>query len=180
MTRPSRAAALALAALALGLGGCPLPQPLPVVQRNGTIVTPPRIVVGSAVPATAVVAIRADCPSGSVIPFAANVEDVDLDDTVEARWFIDYSPGASGVAAVELVPSAADGVNPLRSLRAFSFEPAVYGAGGASHVVEVVVSNGFQPQGTPGLALPNRTPLDGFETQIFRWFVVVDPAGRCE
>ncbi len=178
MTSLPRAAALAVAALALG--GCPLPQPLPVVQRSGATVTPPRIVVGTAQPATATVAIRPDCPSGSVIPFGAQVEDLDLDDTVEARWFVDYTAESSGVAAFETVAAAVDGASPLRPLRTFSFEPAVYGPSGTPHVVEVVVSNGFHPQGTAGLSLPNRTAVDGYETQIFRWFVVVDPAGRCE
>jgi hypothetical protein len=71
-----------------------------------------------------------------------------------------------------------------RTLTAFVFAPLDYGPIAASpHVVELVASNGFYALGTPGLSLPNRTPLPGRETQVFRWvFQWVDPpaVGRCQ
>lgn len=180
MRAPLSRVALAAALLFLS-GGCPLPQPLPVVQRTGgQTVTPPRILVDTALPAAAVVAVRPDCPRGATIAFSATLEDLDLDDTVEARWFVDYSLQTHAPVDTDFPAAATDGTNPLRVVRPFAFEPAVDASGAGSHVVELVVSNGFSPQGTPGLAQPDRSALPGYESQVFRWFVVVDPAGRCE
>ena len=181
MRRGSIRSAVLAAGLALLCAGCPLPQPLPVVQRTGgPTVTPPRILVDTALPGDAVVTVGSNCPSDSTIAFSATVEDLNLDDTVEARWFVDYSLQKHAPNASTFAQAAADGTNPLRELAPYRFLPAVEVADGKSHVVELVVSNGFQPQGTPGLALPDRSPAPGYETQVFRWFVVADPTGRCE
>lgn len=166
-----------LAALALALAACPLPQPLPAVGRNdGATVAPPIVVVDSAQPASGVVVTRADCPP---ISFSAVIEDADLEDPVEARWFVDYAPSNPEFALLEVPPAAENGIDPLRPLSPFHFEPASYAGGGSRHVVELVVSNGFQAPATPGLAQPNRTPRPGYQTQVFRWFVVIDPAAPC-
>ncbi|HUL60397.1 MAG TPA: hypothetical protein VLU43_14030, partial [Anaeromyxobacteraceae bacterium] len=47
---------------------------------------------------------------------------------------------------------------------------------GIVHVVELVVSNAFDPAAVPGnSALPYRTALPGFETQVYRWtFLLVN------
>jgi hypothetical protein len=170
---------LAAAAL-LVLAACPLPQPLPTVGgTDGTTVAPPIILPDSATPADAVVLLRPDCPAGAVVSFSAAIEDPNLEDVVEARWFVDYSPQSPGVAAGEFPPPAGDGQDPRRALQPFLFEPAQYAVGAASRIVEVVVSNGFYPINTPGLSQPNRTAQPQFETQVFRWFVVFDPAGTC-
>jgi hypothetical protein len=166
-----------LATLALALTACPLPQPLPAVGRNdGTTVPPPMVVVDSAEPAASLVVTRADCPP---VSFSASIEDADLEDPVEARWFVDYAPSNPEYALLDAPPAAEDGIDPLRPLAPFHFEPSAYAGSGGRHVVEVVVSNGFHSPATPGLALPNRTPRPGYQTQVFRWFVVLDPAAQC-
>jgi hypothetical protein len=172
-------AALAAAALA-ALAACPLPQPLPAVGRtDGSTIAPPVILPASATPAEAVVVLRPDCPAGTVLPFSATVEDANLEDTVDARWFVDYTPQSSGIAFSDSPPPAADGRDTRRALLPFQFELALHAPGGAHHTVELVVSNGFYPPNTPGLALPNRSAQPQFDTQVFRWFVVFDATGTC-
>jgi hypothetical protein len=171
---------LAAAAL-LALAACPLPQPLPVVGRtDGTTIAPPVILPATVAPPDAVVVLRPDCPAGTVVPFSATVEDSNLEDVVDARWFVDYTPQSSGIAFADSPPAAADGVDTRRALLPFQFEPALYASGGAHHVIELVVSNGFYPPNTPGLSQPNRSAQPGFETQLFRWFVMFDATtGTC-
>jgi hypothetical protein len=181
MRRGAIPSAVLAAGLALVCAGCPLPQPVPSVQRTGgQTVTPPRILVDTALPGDAIVVVRPDCPRGATIPFSATVEDLDLDDTVEVRWFVDYSLQTHAPVATAFLVAAADGTNPLREVQPLAFEPAVDASRGTSHVVELVVSNGFYPITATGLAQPGRSPLPGYETQVFRWFVLVDPSGRCE
>jgi hypothetical protein len=47
-------------------------------------------------------------------------------------------------------------------------------ADGALHIVELVVSNGFDPEGVP----TNRSPQPGFEIQLYRW-VFLNRADPC-
>jgi hypothetical protein len=177
----ARAVAALAAWLALGtsLAACPLPQPVPSVEGDITV-TPPRIVTESMLPADATVVVGTGCPAESFIAFGGSIDDPDLDDAVEARWFIDYSAGAAGVLQNDFPAASTDGTNSRRALADFRFFPSRYPAG--PHVVEVVVSNGFFPigQDPPGALQPNRTPQSGYETQVFRWTVVHEPGGRCE
>jgi hypothetical protein len=171
---------LAAAALLL-LAACPLPQPLPVVQRtNGTTVTPPRVIAESATPAQALIRVGDACPSTSTVAFSALLDDPNVDDAVQARWFVDYDAGAHGVLGIEDVAAAADPSNPIRSLAA----PFVYRitdhAPAQPHVVELVVSNGFYGLGGDPLGSPvNRTAQPGFEAQVFRWIVLHEAGGPC-
>jgi hypothetical protein len=49
---------------------------------------------------------------------------------------------------------------------------------GLLRVVELVVSNGFDPDAVaPPAALPYRTPRLAFETQVYRWVFVTVPQG---
>lgn len=177
----SRRAGLLLAVLPL-LAGCPIDQPLPTVAGGATL-PPPRIVFERLSPQDTVVPVSKIC-TAPLFPLTAEVADENREEVVEARWFVDYaSPGNTGVAASESVDPSPDPSNIYRPLTAFYFAPLDYGpTTGPPHVVELVASNRFWAQGTPGLPLPNRTPLTGYETQVFRWvFVWVDPpAGRCQ
>jgi hypothetical protein len=70
----------------------------------------------------------------------------------------------------------------LRTAGPWTFQPYIFpkfgggpGSGsedGALHVVELVVSNGFDLDGP----LPNRSPAPGFEIQLYRWVFVNRPA----
>jgi hypothetical protein len=170
-----------VALLAASLGGCPLPQPLPAVQRvDGTTVTPPRVVADSATPQQAVVRVGTTCAAGSVLPFSAVLEDPNLDDPVQARWFVDYDAGSTGVQRFEDVLRSPDDADPLRTLAApFMYRVDDHGQT-LPHVVELVVSNGFyEIGGDPPGARVNRSPRPGFETQVFRWVVVHDAGAPC-
>jgi hypothetical protein len=177
---PSAARALgaSVALLSAVLAGCPLPQPVPAFEGAATV-TPPRILTETARPGETVVRVGTDCGESAVIAFGAELDDPDLDDAVEARWFVDYSAGAPAPETTDFPPAAPDGSTTRRVLADFAYEIARR-AGSSPRVVEVVVSNGFFPTGTPGLPQPNRTPQPGFETQVFRWVVVYEPGGRCQ
>jgi hypothetical protein len=166
------------AALALALTACPLPQPVPAIEGD-VGVTPPRILTETAQPAEGVVRVGTDCPTDAFVPFGGTIDDPDLEDLVEARWFVDYAPSAPGVQQNDFPQAAEDGTNTRRTLAEFRFFPARFAP--APHVVEVVVSNGFFPIGLDpaGALQPNRTPQSGYETQVFRWVVLYEPGARC-
>jgi hypothetical protein len=197
------------AVLALGLSlaaGCPIPQTVPEYPK-GSPITPPRIVAESAVPQSGLLRIPIDC--GDVDPWYVDLSavliDEDVAEPVEARWFVDYVPD---VANFRVAIRKTDIIGPLpqadknrpdtaRSIPAFRFYP--YGtpppleqetlaltnkSPGVIHVVELVLSNGFRadpPDGTPQFTAPRRTPLPGFETQVFRWTFLLadDPTLPC-
>jgi hypothetical protein len=201
-----RSAAAALAAVApLMLVGCPIPQPLPTYPP-GQPVTPPRIVVDDTVhmisPLNTIVRVAAGCPDTAkpMFPLDATLRHELTNETVSARWFVDYDPTnqdrSKPVVEDEIpAPSSSATSDPtLRTVPTYPFSPydfaAVAGTGsggdartaGALHVVELVVSNGFDPAADvppqpSGPALPYRTPLLNFEVQVFRWvFVTTTPS----
>jgi hypothetical protein len=175
----------AVAAVPLALAACPLPQPLAEVSRiDGGTVTPPRIVVDSVVPAETVIRMgtTACTPGGPHFALGASVDDPQTDDVVEARWFVDYSaavPATTGVQKLDFPQSANTG-DPVRALAPYDFTPGPFDPSTPMHVVEVVVSNNFRPLNDATSLLPNRSPQDGFETQVFRWVFVYDASSsRC-
>jgi hypothetical protein len=177
------------------LVGCPIPQPLPDYPP-GQPVTPPRIVVDDTVhlisPPDTIVRVAAGCPDTArpMFPLDATLRHAITNETVSARWFVDYDPTSQDrshpVAESEIpAPSTSTTSDPtLRTVPTYPFSPydfaAVAGTGsggdprtaGALHVVELVVSNGFDATADvppPAAALPYRTPRLNFEVQVFRW-----------
>jgi hypothetical protein len=193
----------AILALAAGaLAGCPIPQPLPDYPQ-GQPITPPRIVVNDgarqiASPET-IVRVPAGCATGPVYALSAPLRDANTIETVVARWFVNYDPTSSSAARPlderDIPPPPADAADPtLRATPELTFRPydhlpaAGTGGGdpraaGAVTVLELVVSNGFDPaadtvSSDPLPPLPFRTPLPLFEIQVYRWvYVAVPPAG---
>lgn len=171
---------------ALLASGCPLPQPLSeTVTVDGGTVTPPRIVADSVVPSDTVVQYNADCDGGASFTIQADLIDENTDESVDVRWFVDYvanagDPHSEPLRTTTLSPPT--DATTLRTVPSYDpFDPT--GLDGSVHVVELVVSNGFYAQGTEpdGTALPNRTAMPGYETQVYRWiFQKVDSGGRCE
>jgi hypothetical protein len=180
--RPALPLAALAAAGAVALAACPLPQPVASVKReNGaTTTTPPRVDPSSAVPGEALVKVSTACPEPPTFQVSASLIDDDTTEIVSARWFVDYAPDALSSRPVftEDVPGSEDETLTTRALTplALTLGSPLDTAAGAVHVVELVVSNGFYPLYTDGLALPNRTPQPGFETQVFRWVFQFDPA----
>lgn len=190
MTRARTAAALAAAA---ALVGCPIPQPLPDYAA-GTAITPPRIVVDGISNGGTIVRVPAGCATAPTFGLDATLIDVNTIETVRARWFVNYDPNDSArYGTVQQEDIQAVSVNPPvteRPVRSFTFRPydgypTIEGTGGGSgrnvgavHIVELVVSNGFDPNATenPPSALPNRTPSAGFETQLYRWMFYTVPS----
>jgi hypothetical protein len=188
------AAALAAAA---ALVGCPIPQPLPDYAA-GTAITPPRIVVDGITNGSTIVRVPALCSIAPTFPLDAKLIDVNTIETVQARWFVNYDPTDQARYAPVKPPDNIPGVsvNPPvteRQVPTFTFRPydngygTIEGTGGGSGenlgaviVVELVVSNGFDPAATdnPPSPLPYRTPLSGFETQLYRWMFYTVPS--CE
>ncbi len=179
-------AALAGSLAAAGLGGCPLPQPLPELGRvDGGTVTPPRIVVdpSSLTPIDSVVRVSVACPlPGPRFELRAEVDDPNTTEAVDARWFVDYDPLAPSSTGAQALDSPPPVTAPAtrRPVQPFVFAPPAYDPAAPVHVVELVVSNGFMPLGSPNAALPNRSAELGFEVQVYRWVFQYDPASqRC-
>lgn len=202
---PALAGALLAGAV---LSGCPLPQPLPDYPE-GQPVTPPRIVVNDGTrqverPET-VVRVPAGCAAGPAYDLAAHLRVANTSEVVIGRTFVNYDPANSSRVTPQggddrIDPPAPGAPDPtLRRTRTFTFRPydfapaAGTGAGdarsaGAVHVVDLVVSNFFDPSGDDLSApLPFRTPCSPaapgcpdliFEVQLHRWvFVTVPESG---
>lgn len=191
-----RSGALAAVAASAALAGCPIPQPLPDYPA-GTV-TPPRIVMDQIAQRDTVVRVPTNCTSTApTYDLAATLIDVNTIEVVRARWFINYDPSdSSRFTPIQQVDIPGVDANPpvtTRSVPVFTFRPydgfpTIGGTGGGSgrnvgavHVVELVVSNGFDPDASgPPAVLPNRTPLVGFETQGYRWmFLTVAESPGC-
>ncbi len=185
---------VALVALAAAFAGCPIPQPLPDYPA-GTV-TPPRIVVDRiAWPGTTVL-VPAGCATAPTYDLNAQLIDVNTLELVVARWFVNYDPTNSSryppVQEQDILGSNANPPVTERTVPTYTFHPYDFPAipytgitsgntAGAVEIVELVVSNGFDPTAVtnPPAKLPYRTPLPGFETQLYRWmfFTVTPPAG---
>jgi hypothetical protein len=187
------AAALALAATLIG---CPLPQPLPDYPA-GTV-TPPRILTGTPTrDGESILPVPAGCPTGPTYALAARIYYQDSVTKLAARWFVDYRPDVASRYAIQNanteVPANSNSLLLERDVPGFTFRPYEYGppseagggtdptAAGVVHVVELVVSNGFDAD--VNTAEPNRTPAvvpgstTRFEIQTHRWvFVTVAPS----
>lgn len=177
-----RMALLAAAALPLALAACPLPQPLAEVARtvDGGSVSTPIILPETAEPRDTVVLVKPDCASPPQFTLSVTVEDFDTEELVEARWFVDWLPDRSGLLEADEVTASSDPSDPRRPVTPVPFSPYAFDKPPrtGTHVVEVVVSNGF-------LALSDRTQpfqraaAPAFLTQSYRWVFQYDPGGRC-
>lgn len=181
----SRALLLAVPAIGLTLAACPIPQPLAEVARSadGGAVSTPIILPDSAQPGDSVVLVRNDCGPSAQFALSATVEDLDTDESVEARWFLDWRPDAPGLVADDPVPASGDPSNAQRLIAPFVFRPFALARPTPSlDIVDVVVSNGFLPLGDPTQPF-QRAAAPPFVTQTHRWvFQYVDPAApgaRC-
>jgi hypothetical protein len=195
--------ALAVIALSLAavLAGCPIPQPLPDYPA-GTI-TPPRILVDELVgDGKPIIFVPSGCTTTQPsYHLSARVVDTNTIETIDTRWFVNYDAGNSQDAMYELrdavppnadptiltrdVPPRVSGVPQYFLFKPYDFGPAQgapdvghsakpYPDTGILRVVELVVSNGFDPAQATSV-LPNRAPAPGFETQVFRWVFLSVP-----
>ena len=197
-------ASIAASALVL-LAGCPLPQPLPEYPPGS--VTPPRILMDELSYRESVIRVPADCAASPSWDLTAALVDTNAAETVTARWFVDYDRRNSSrcrVAASEDIPGPGEEVEDptRRTVSPFRFVPydypAVIGAtgddrgAGVVHVVELVVSNRFDPAADQGAlctpAIPDSTfpfrtaareATVQFETQTYRWIFVSEPSLPC-
>ena len=175
---------LPLAALLL-LAACPLPQSVPSVPPGS--VTPPRIVEdASLTPAGTTVPFDPTCPVAQSFTVTVTVADENFSEAVDYRWFADYDPasqarytplGQGTLDRPEVEPFTLRPVKPDFVLRPAQVPPAT-----GTHVLELVVSNGFdQRADQTQLALPYRTPISDpknrYEVQSHKW--VFAPVPGC-
>lgn len=191
-----RARPAAAAALTLLLAGCPIPQTLPEYPTTGTV-APPRILSDLVLPPDTILKVAPDCAAPPAFSLYVTLVDENTLETIEARWFIDYEPDRATrlyYGAPLIIPGPTDGITTTRPVvpagsppgtPSFTFEPygfddQAYRDSGGLHVVELVVSQGFDATPEPGqssLPLPYRTPAPQFETQVYRWVFHYVPAG---
>jgi len=166
------------AALLVGLAACPLPQALPeTITAAGGF--GPRIPFEQVSPQATFIDVRKDCASAPVFTLRATLTDRDQLERVKARWFVDYQvPGNVGYLREDDPPGNDQDFQ--RPLPDFVYALPVGGSDYGTHVVELVVSNGFKELYLPSDALPNRMPDSEHDTQTFRWvFRHVDSGGSC-
>jgi hypothetical protein len=149
---------------------------------------------------TPVVEVPAGCALLPTFELSAFLRDANTSETVVGRWFVNYDARVPNNPSVlirqedEVPPpdsGAADAT--LRQSGRFLFSPYLWApvagtgggdsaAAGALNVVELVLSNGFDPlSGSTSIDRPNRKPLSNlsvqFEVQVYRWvFLTVPPS----
>lgn len=193
----SRAALVPLLGLGVLLAGCPIPQPLP--EYSAGTVTPPRILMDE-VPFSddAVIFVPANCPTTAepVYPLWARFVDSNTLEGVEARWFVNYDwrdRPHNRIWQASVIPPNADPNNLTRTVPTWTFAPyeappprgvvltgPPYPDADVVRVVELVVSNGFDPALLETIAIgANRAPKPKFETQNHRWVFVTSSLVPC-
>ena len=190
-----RRAALLLAAVALGLAGCPIPQPLPDYPA-GTV-PPPRILMDEQLADGAVTLVPANCTTLAPYVLSARVVDANTIESIEARWFVNYDfrdLALSDIRQSSVIAPNADSTNLTRIVPQFLFDPyrypppygtpaltgPPYRVPGVLRVVELVVSNGFDPANANTVAPgANRSPAAAFETQYYRWVFLTSSDVSC-
>ena len=204
-------AALAATALAGCPLPQPLPDYPPGTITPPRILADGISIAGTSSNGQPIVLVPANCPTEPVYPLGAQVLDANTIEQVEARWFVNYHP-QSGIHSLswksDVIPPDPDPLVLTRSVpprnaetgaeEPFAFHPYQYPPPYALpptpgppwpgsdivRVVELVVSNGFDPAATtwPAAALPNRAPRPSFETQVYRWVFLTVPAstGACD
>jgi hypothetical protein len=195
--------ALVLAVLGAALAGCPIPQPLPDYPA-GTV-TPPRILMDHMIPETdgnPIIFVPSNCVTAPSYTLGGSVSDSNTIESIEARWFVNYDPRYPASFSYlspwsGTISPNADQTNLIRPVPSFTFDPYNYGGppgpeapsvspaqyadAGILRVVELVVSNGFDPTPiTTPYDLPNKKPITGtsstFETQTYRWVFLSVPS----
>ncbi len=210
MTRRSLLALAAAAALAGCPLPQPLPDyPAGTAITPPRILVDGILLDGATSNARAVVLVPAGCPTEPTYALTAEVFDTNTIEQVEARWFVNYAPqyelynradqsdtippDPDPLVLTRTVPPAADGVpqpflfSPYQHLAPAGAPPLTglppFRDPNVVRVVELVVSNGFDPAATvwPTAPLPNRTPRPSFETQVYRWtfLTVPETTGNC-
>ncbi|HET6437107.1 MAG TPA: hypothetical protein VML50_06800 [Anaeromyxobacter sp.] len=175
---------LTAVALTAALAGCPIPQPLPEYKSGS--VTPPRILqdeitvggvkaVSQPITPVPISSSGVACPTKPSYELAVRLVDTNTIEQVEARWFVDYVADNTNLNTPRqdsTVPASPDQSNVIRVVPPYHFVPYDFdttpGQPGTIHVVELVVSNNFDPAGVAADP-PNRAPATGFESQTFRW-----------
>lgn len=159
----------------------------------------------------AVILVPANCPAGQEPKYelSAQIHDTNNIEQVTARWFVNYSPAGGALYVTPFgSDTIAPDPNPLVLVRTVPPNDPITGAAkpwvfkpydhlpalgtvvpatppdaraGVLRVVELVVSNGFYPSASEPAGLPNRTPMPGFETQVYRWVFLTVPetTGNC-
>jgi hypothetical protein len=142
-----------------------------VVPTTGVV--GPRVLPETAVPLDTIVNA---CPSDAYQVTAIIVAE-NTDESVEARWFVNYSLGNPGLWQVP--PSV---INPIddstveRTVPPLAFQPFANTAD-ELRVLEVVVA--YQFDASPTVPQPNRTPAPGNAAQVFRWVFQRKPPEAC-
>jgi hypothetical protein len=133
-----------------------------------------------------------------VYSLSATLVDPTTLEPVTARWFVDYNQYVANLYAVQhtvdnsdIEVSVDDPTGITREVPAWAFAPhlfmpppGTYGgapppndAAGVMHVVELVVANGgFNDK---SVTMPNRTPIAGFEAQVYRWVFINSQSAPC-
>ncbi len=161
----------ALLLLPLLGAGCLVPQEIEEMDPPRVGNDAPRIVVRT--PSATEIRTQQRC---AALSFSVEqLEDFDTGDDLEVRWFVNYGEGNPVPERVSVSPGSPDLVDGLRSGSEFTFDPKDFGSG--TFLVEVVVSDGFDPN--PDAEPLNRAVLPGKDVDETSWHVLVLSAPEC-
>lgn len=158
-------------ALLLLLGGCLIDQPIEEDLDEGPKRNhPPTIVLRS--PSASVLHLQRSCTPSFSLP---QIEDFDLGDDLEVRWFVNYDDGNVEIEDTwYLDASQADG--PVRFTGNRQFKVILSKYSHPTIVVEAVVSDGFADRGEHPI---NRAIARGKGQAVASWTIVISEGSWC-
>ena len=162
-----------LLAAALLLPACLVPQPLVPEEEGSGLDDPPRI-LGRA-PDSSVIRTQRGCGRQKLELLA--IEDMDEDDPIEIRWFVNYQRGSTDPVRRKEISSGLGFQEGIRTPAGDAFEIFFNQYEDQVLVVEAVVSDGFDPDATRDPA--NRTAAKGKAVTQTSWTIFVESAQEC-
>jgi len=162
-----------LIAAGLVLPACLVPQPLVPEEEGSGLDDPPRI-LGRA-PDASVIRTQRGC--GKQKLEVLSVEDMDEEDPIEIRWFVNYQQGNTAPVRRKEIPSGFGFQEGIRTPPGDAFEVFFNQYEDQVLVVEAVVSDGFDADAAREPA--NRAPAKGKAVTQSSWTIFVESAQEC-
>ncbi len=159
--------------LAGGLGACLVPQPYEEAGDDGPTNDPPHILGRE--PQGSVVRTQRGCREVKLELLA--IEDLDVDDALEVRWFVNYEQGRQEPVARRTIPAGFGFQYGIRTPAGDSLQLSFDRHRDPVLVVEAVVSDGFDPD--PERQPMRRAILPGKAVAETSWAVFVEDVQEC-
>lgn len=160
---------LILLPVAALLASCLIDQPIEPEQQGEEVGNHAPLILGRA-PSATLLHIQRPCSPRFTF---SRLEDADLDDLLEVRWFVNYDEGNTAIEDEWVIPP--DGTA-VRQVEDRAFVLSLDRLSSSTVVVEAVASDGFGDTAEPPF---NRAVARGRGVAVATWTIIVTEASWC-